>query len=218
VVLQRRIRLSASGSRHQIQLQTDEPEAAIRPIVYPVATYEWMSSEQSKRFLLIRNGGLGPALSVEGVIEWSNPPVSPILKPPSGLQGAGARRDGHEYTLDQIRDHVWPKPDDELYPDTRYVYTARKHGMGHFDPVSENPNPLVGSDRGQLAVETMRERGLTYRQIARTCGVSIEAVHRPASGVGRIRLSTEEALVAVAGRLNGKRPSVAERKLVVASG
>jgi hypothetical protein len=116
--------------------------------------------------------------------------------------------DGAEYTLAEIRDHVWPKPSGELPLDTRYVYAAGKHGIGHFDQVVEPVNPLVDSLKAQLTVEAMRDRGLTYRQIARTCGVSIEAVHRSASGIGRIRLSTEEALVGVAARLNGKKREV----------
>jgi DNA-binding LacI/PurR family transcriptional regulator len=45
---------------------------------------------------------------------------------------------------------------------------------------------------------------MTYRQIARLSGVSIEAVHRSASGVGRIRASTQEAILTVATSANGR--------------
>lgn len=67
----------------------------------------------------------------------------------------------------------------------------------------EPNNPLVSSEQAQLAVEAMRKRGWTYREIARRTGVSIEAVHRSASGVGLIRQTTEDALVSVAESLNG---------------
>ncbi len=62
----------------------------------------------------------------------------------------------------------------------------------------EPEDPLTTSERAQLAVEQLRERGWTFRRIARECGISVEAVHRSASGVGRIRQSTEEVLVTVA--------------------
>lgn len=38
---------------------------------------------------------------------------------------------------------------------------------------------------------------------SRLGGVSVEAVHRSASGVGRIRASTQEAILAVAASANG---------------
>ena len=44
---------------------------------------------------------------------------------------------------------------------------------------------------------------MTYRQISRLAGVSVEAVHRNARGVGRIRASTQEALLTVAVSTNG---------------
>ena len=74
---------------------------------------------------------------------------------------------------------------------------------GYFDEVVEPENPLVSSEQAQLHVETMREHGMSYRQIARMAGVSVESVHRSASGVGRIRSSTEEALLQVASSLDG---------------
>ena len=45
---------------------------------------------------------------------------------------------------------------------------------------------------------------MTYRQIARLSGVSVEAVHRSASGVGLIRMSTQAALLQVATSANGQ--------------
>ena len=75
-------------------------------------------------------------------------------------------------------------------------------GLGYFDQVVEPENPLVSSETAQKAVEELRERGMSYRQIARLGGVSIEAVHRSANGVGRIRQSTETTLLRVAGSLS----------------
>jgi hypothetical protein len=70
-----------------------------------------------------------------------------------------------------------------------------------LDPV----NPLVSSEQAQKAVEHLRDRGMTYRQISRLAGVSVEAVHRSAGGVGRVRQSTEQALLHVAAQTNGKK-------------
>lgn len=67
----------------------------------------------------------------------------------------------------------------------------------------EPENPLASSETAQKAVEELRDRGMTYRQISRLAGVSVEAVHRNARGVGRIRASTQEALLTVAVSTNG---------------
>jgi len=45
---------------------------------------------------------------------------------------------------------------------------------------------------------------LTFRQIARLARISVESVHRSASGVGRIRTSTHEAIQHVAAAANGQ--------------
>jgi hypothetical protein len=76
--------------------------------------------------------------------------------------------------------------------------------LGFFDEVVEERNPLVDSMAAQKAVEELRSRGMTYREISRLAGVSVEAVHRAAGGVGNVRRSTEEALLAVAAVGNGK--------------
>ena len=76
--------------------------------------------------------------------------------------------------------------------------------MGYFDQEVEPENPLVSSETAQQAVGELRERGMTYRQIARLSGVSVEAVHRSASGVGLIRMSTQAALLQVATSANGQ--------------
>jgi hypothetical protein len=91
----------------------------------------------------------------------------------------------------------------------RFIYHRDPEtDSGYFDEVIEPENPLVSSEQAQVHVEALRDPGLTYRQIARLAGVSVEAVHRSASGVGRIRSSTEQALLQVALSLtngNGQR-------------
>lgn len=39
----------------------------------------------------------------------------------------------------------------------------------------------------EKAVEDLRSKGLSFWQISRLAGVSVEAVHRGSGGVGRIR-------------------------------
>lgn len=90
-------------------------------------------------------------------------------------------------------------------------------GAGFFDEVLEPENPLVDSMVAQKAVEDLRSKGLTFHEISRMAGVSVEAVHRSSGGVGRIRSSTEEALLQVVSSLNGKgadetHPSVYTRR------
>lgn len=85
----------ALEAKRQIAFQRDEAEAAIRPIVYPIATVEWMRADIRSGHLVIRNGGLGPAVLVEGIIEWNDPGASPkpqIAVWPSGGLGPGEER------------------------------------------------------------------------------------------------------------------------------
>jgi hypothetical protein len=115
---------------------------------------------------------------------------------------------GRTYRVDEFVDRTWG-PDHArtraLPPDTLFRYSRDpESGLGYFDQVIEPENPLVSSETAQKAVEELRERGMTYRQIARLGGVSVEAVHRSASGVGRIRASTQEAILTVAASTNGK--------------
>ena len=109
---------------------------------------------------------------------------------------------GKLYRVEQFIDQSWG-PDTRrisaLSPDTLFRYSRDpESGVGYFDQEVEPVNPLVSSETAQKAVEELRERGMTLREIARLAGVSIEAVHRSASGVGRIRTSTQEALLQVA--------------------
>lgn len=80
--------------RGQIELQRQEAEEATRPIVYPVATNEWIRSDQRRRYILIRNGGLGPAISIEGEVEWNPPGVS--VKPRHAVWQSGGLGPGEE--------------------------------------------------------------------------------------------------------------------------
>jgi hypothetical protein len=116
--------------------------------------------------------------------------------------------EGETYTYEQIRDFTFPAKGSNgtRTPDMRFVYHRYPEtGAGFFDEVVEPDNPLVSSEQAQLHVEAMREHGMSYRQIARQAGVSIESVHRSASGVGRIRQSTEDALLQVSSSLNRKK-------------
>lgn len=114
---------------------------------------------------------------------------------------------GRVYRLEEFIDQTWGldhRSAEALPPETLFRYTQDPvSGHGYFDQVVEPENPLISSETAQQAVEELRERGMTYRQIARLSGVSIEAVHRSANGVGRIRQSTETALQTVASSTNG---------------
>lgn len=74
-------------------------------------------------------------------------------------------------------------------------------GTSRLEQLVEPENPLVDSMVAQKAVEDLRSKGFTFRQISRLAGVSVEAVHRSSAGVGRIRSSTEQALLQVASSL-----------------
>src|SRR5688572_1076684 len=119
--------------------------------------------------------------------------------------------EGETYTYEQIRDFTFPARGSHgiRTPDMRFGYHRDPEtGSGFFDEVIEPENPLVSSEQAQVHVEAMRDHGMTYRQIARLAGVSIEAVHRSASGVRRIRASTEQALFQVCSSLEpiARRP------------
>ncbi len=84
----------AQRAQGQIEFQRQEVLAAARPIIYPAGTNEWIQSGQRKRYVLIRNGGLGPAISVEGEIEWSAPGASP--RPLTAIWQSGGLGPGEE--------------------------------------------------------------------------------------------------------------------------
>ena len=112
------------------------------------------------------------------------------------------------YRVDESIDQSWGPNHQRiraLPPDTLFGYSRDpESGIGYFDQVVEHVNGLVSSEAAQKAIDELRERGMTYRQIARMAGVSIEAVHRCASGVGLIRMSTQAALLQVATSANGQ--------------
>ena len=119
---------------------------------------------------------------------------------------------GRVYRVDEFLSQTWGRDHHQaeaLPPQTLFRYhkpPGEPHG--YFEQIVKPENPLISSEAAQKAVEELRERGMTYRQIARLGGVSIEAVYRSANGVGRIRQSTEEALLQVAGSLsnvNGRK-------------
>ena len=114
---------------------------------------------------------------------------------------------GRTYRVEEFIDTTWGADHQHtraLPPSTRFVYCKPPGAFhGYFEEVVEPDNPLIPSDRAQRAVEELRDRGMSYRQIARLGGVSVEAVHRSASGVGRIRASTQEAILTLASSANG---------------
>ena len=114
---------------------------------------------------------------------------------------------GQTYTVEEFIDQTWGRDHQRaraLPPETHFRYhkpPGEYHG--YFEEIVEPENALVSSETAQKAVEELRERGMSYRQIARLAGVSVEAVHRSASGVGRIRASTQEAILTLASSANG---------------
>ncbi len=106
---------------------------------------------------------------------------------------------GQVYRLEEFVSQTWG-PDHQrtaaLSPETLFRYHKPPGDTTATSRRSFEPeNALVQPEPAQKAVEELRGRGMTYRQIARLGGVSIEAVHRSATGVGRIRQSTETALL-----------------------
>ena len=114
---------------------------------------------------------------------------------------------GKVYRYDEISAFTFPAKGSNgiRTPHTLFVYSRDpEFDTGHFDEVIEPENPLVDSMLAQKAIEDLRSKGLSFRQISRLAGVSVEAVHRSSGGVGRIRTSTEEALLEVVSSLNGR--------------
>ena len=109
--------------------------------------------------------------------------------------------EGEVYSYEEIAPYTFPaKGSNGLRtPGMRFRYSRDPEtGTGFFDEVLEPDNPLVDSTLAQKAIEDLRSKGMSFRQISRLAGVSVEAVHRSSGGVGRIRSSTEEALLQVA--------------------
>ena len=114
--------------------------------------------------------------------------------------------EGKVYRYEEIAPHTFPAKGSNgiRTPGMRFRYSRDpEFDTGHFDEVVEPENPLVDSMVAQKAIEDLRSKGMSFRQISRLAGVSVEAVHRSSGGVGRIRSSTEEALLQVASSLNG---------------
>jgi len=57
--------------------------------------------------------------------------------------------------------------------DTLSLHTRARDAYGYFDQIVEEENPLITSETAEKAVEELRERGMSYRQIARLGGVSV---------------------------------------------
>lgn len=112
--------------------------------------------------------------------------------------------EGKVYRYEEIAPYTFPaKGSNGLRTrDMRFVYHRDPEtGSGYFDELVEPENPLVDSMVAQKAIEDLRSKGLSFRQISRLAGVSVEAVHRSWGGVGRIRSSTEQALLQIASSL-----------------
>jgi hypothetical protein len=89
----RQVKEEATAVTQQVELQRQQAAAAVRPIVYPISREDWTAPRQ-RSLLILRNGGLGPAVSVSGTIEWRHPGGSingsPIRE--SGSLGPGEER------------------------------------------------------------------------------------------------------------------------------
>ena len=118
--------------------------------------------------------------------------------------------EGQIYRYEEIAPYTFPAKGSNgiRTPDMRFRYCRDPElDTGYFDEVIEPENPLVDSMVAQKAIEDLRSKGLSFRQISRLAGVSVEAVHRSSGGVGRIRSSTEEALLEVVSSLtDGSHP------------
>ena len=119
--------------------------------------------------------------------------------------------DGQIYRYEEIAQYTFPAKGSNgiRTPDMRFRYCRDPElDTGYFDEVVDPDNPLVDSMVAQKAIEDLRSRGLSFRQISRLAGVSVEAVHRSSGGVGLIRSSTEQALVQVASSVtDGNHPA-----------
>jgi hypothetical protein len=109
--------------------------------------------------------------------------------------------DGEEYSFGEIEASVWGPVEAarQLGPDARFIYRAHPRGFaGEFvEVVEESPYGLVPADEVHDAIEELRGRGLSTRDIARRAGVSSDAVDR-AAGHGSIRRATAAAIRAAA--------------------
>jgi hypothetical protein len=90
--------------------------------------------------------------------------------------------EGEVYRYEEIAPYTFPAKGSNgiRTPGMLFRYSRDSDSAhGYFDEVIEPENPLVSSEQAQLYVEAMREHGMTYRQIARTAGVSVEAAIVP---------------------------------------
>jgi hypothetical protein len=97
------------------------------------------------------------------------------------------------YTHEQIREFPFPAKGSHSLRTAGMLFRYSRDpetSAGYFDEVVEAENPLVDSMVAQRAVEDLRSKGLTFREISRLAGVSVEAVHRSS---GRARLSKVRA-------------------------
>ena len=84
----------AATIAQQVALQREQAEVASRPIVYPTVTPHSTPGPRRKGWVLVRNGGLGPAMSVHGMVHWlaGDGADVPTAVCDSGALGAGEER------------------------------------------------------------------------------------------------------------------------------
>jgi hypothetical protein len=65
----------AKSARDEVAIERERIDAATRPVVYPLALYDWVVGRQGSGYdarrlsvLPLKNGGAGPALNVHGAI------------------------------------------------------------------------------------------------------------------------------------------------------
>ncbi len=116
---------------------------------------------------------------------------------------------GKLYRVDEFIDQSWGPNHQRiraLPPDTLFRYSRDpESGIGYFDQVVEHVNGLVSSEAAQKAIDELRERGMTYRQIARMSRrFDRGRASLCAAASGLIRMSTQAALLQVATSANGQ--------------
>jgi hypothetical protein len=119
--------------------------------------------------------------------------------------------DGVEYTKGQVSGFVWTVSARErlrwdALPDDATFVCELGNAAALFTLVQVDSDPLVDAGPAQAAVHELRSSGWSLRRIGQSAEVSYDAVGRLAAGTARrrVRSSTEQALLQLAAKANGK--------------
>ena len=107
------VSMQSAALAEQVALQLDRSEHAAAPLVYPVVTPQWTPGARRRDWLLVRNGGLGPALSVRGTVRWKADETQEVH---TALLESGALGPGEErwYRLAQPGIENWHRARGEI--------------------------------------------------------------------------------------------------------